>query len=1067
MPIDPLSGVDAGFYLWLYPDVAAAGVDPIAHFITHGDREGRRPNALFDPDFYPAQLAPGDDLSAGVFAHYRSIGAGLGLDPHPLFDSAFYAAQIGGALPLGGDPLTDFLSRPAGGPSPLAWFDTSFYLATNPDVATAGVNPLAHYATSGHREGRDPHPLFDLDHYLASNADVAAAEVDPLAHFLRHGFREGRTPHALFDAAHYLAANPDVAAAGVDPVAHYAEHGWREGRTHHPLFDPAFYLATNPDVAAAGVDAFIHYMVHGWREGRDPSAAFDLDFYALANPDVAAAGWNLLVHYARFGQAEGRAFAPGQIGHDGRLRGTQGDDGALIGDGRNNLIEGFDGADVMAGGDGADTIVGGAGPDTIVVAHFGAGLDVAVGFDPTEGDVLDLRPALDAAGYDPDVAPLADFVRVRQDGGDTIVDLLPPGAPGGGFAPAIRLQGVALDFPYLRYFGLLVDPAVADYQLVDDPYGFTDTFDTTSDVAITPDGRFVVWTDLHDFDDVPEFPGEVGFNLVKHANIATSGPADDQADRQQPVSVDANGDAVTGSILASVSDDGRVVGYTHRIGSGSFERTFWTRDIADPDAQPEIAARNAAGAAVAAQLGKLSAEGTHAVFVTDAGGMGGGLDFNGAHDVYLRDLATGRNTLVSVAANGFAGGSGYTLGHEMHAPDLSAGGRWVVFASDAALTADDMDGDRDVYLRDTVLGVTTLLSGGESPGGGGGDAGQPTISADGSVVAFTTEAALDENDGNAINDVYVVRLQAGTMVERFRLSEARDGGEGADRGLVDHFGFGQAAGLRAGESYAPEVSPDGTAVAFVTRATEIVPVDGAAEARLVVRDLETGDYGAPQRALFTSFSDEETQTIRSVKHGLTESGDGIIYRVLEDGEDTPLVADVAPLPTPADVSGFSGLTIAPRDTWDGDDGEVMFVFRTDLSSGSDRDRFRIDPSSGFYDPDRLRITLEGDDRWGDGLADPRLTVRDARGAILAQNDDVSASNPDSRITLSPDDAPGGLLIDVEGAGSGDYTLRIEALGPFVIGVSPIFVGRTPIEPRLPLEPVFSIEPLLIAADLFT
>ena len=38
----------------------------------------------------------------------------------------------------------------------------------------------------------DPDGLFDAQYYLAANPDVAAAGVDPLAHYLAFGAQEGR-----------------------------------------------------------------------------------------------------------------------------------------------------------------------------------------------------------------------------------------------------------------------------------------------------------------------------------------------------------------------------------------------------------------------------------------------------------------------------------------------------------------------------------------------------------------------------------------------------------------------------------------------------------------------------------------------------------------------------------------------------------------------------------------------------------------------------------------------------------------------------------------------------------
>ncbi len=77
-------------------------------------------SGLFDADWYLAQYPElrKDRLARNNPAkHYYKVGAGLGLNPGPDFD-------------------------------------TRFYLANNPDVRSAGVNPLVHYVRFGQDEGR-------------------------------------------------------------------------------------------------------------------------------------------------------------------------------------------------------------------------------------------------------------------------------------------------------------------------------------------------------------------------------------------------------------------------------------------------------------------------------------------------------------------------------------------------------------------------------------------------------------------------------------------------------------------------------------------------------------------------------------------------------------------------------------------------------------------------------------------------------------------------------------------------------------------------------------------------
>ena len=119
-----------------------------------------------------------------------------------------------------------------GGRAPLTvnGFDAQYYVEHNPDVAAAGVDPLAHFNSSGWHEGRNPNAMFDTKGYLAHYSDVAAAGVNPLAHYEQSGWKEGRDPSTHFDTTGYLAANPDVAAAHVNPLDHYLTNGIYEGR---------------------------------------------------------------------------------------------------------------------------------------------------------------------------------------------------------------------------------------------------------------------------------------------------------------------------------------------------------------------------------------------------------------------------------------------------------------------------------------------------------------------------------------------------------------------------------------------------------------------------------------------------------------------------------------------------------------------------------------------------------------------------------------------------------------------------------------------------------------------
>lgn len=71
-------------------------------------------------------------------------------------------------------------------------FDEAWYLATYPDVAALGIDPIVHYLWLGARLGRDPSPDFSTQAYLETYFDVAAVGCNPFVHYVSVGRFEGR-----------------------------------------------------------------------------------------------------------------------------------------------------------------------------------------------------------------------------------------------------------------------------------------------------------------------------------------------------------------------------------------------------------------------------------------------------------------------------------------------------------------------------------------------------------------------------------------------------------------------------------------------------------------------------------------------------------------------------------------------------------------------------------------------------------------------------------------------------------------------------------------------------------
>ena len=124
------------------------------------DAERVRASPIFDAEWYLAAYDDVRDSGVDPAAHYLSDGAREGRDPGPAFSTQYYLAHAPDVAEQGVNPLLHYLGDGAHeGRNPSAEFDTRYYLTTYTDVAEAGTNPLEHYLTDGRAEGRRSLPL--------------------------------------------------------------------------------------------------------------------------------------------------------------------------------------------------------------------------------------------------------------------------------------------------------------------------------------------------------------------------------------------------------------------------------------------------------------------------------------------------------------------------------------------------------------------------------------------------------------------------------------------------------------------------------------------------------------------------------------------------------------------------------------------------------------------------------------------------------------------------------------------------------------------------------------------
>ncbi|MDQ3740130.1 MAG: hypothetical protein M3389_04215, partial [Actinomycetota bacterium] len=191
-------------------------------------------------------------------------------------------------------------------------------------------------------------------------------------------------------------------------------------------------------------------------------------------------------------------------------------------------------------------------------------------------------------------------------------------------------------------------------------------------------------------------------------------------------------------------------------------------------------------------------------------------DANGLADVYVRTVPSNATTLVS--RNGVSGPSG---DGESSEPTLSENGDYVAFSSTATqLVAGGTKRQRHVFRRHLPTQTTVLVSRGTGATGAEAHGHQPSITDDGTAVAFASGDAVDPAlDKNNQQDVYVRDLAADSTVLASRRTNS--------------------AGGEPGNSYSgsPMISGNGLAVVFESYATNLDARDTTPDRNVYRRSL--------------------------------------------------------------------------------------------------------------------------------------------------------------------------------------------------------------------------------------
>jgi Tol biopolymer transport system component len=333
--------------------------------------------------------------------------------------------------------------------------------------------------------------------------------------------------------------------------------------------------------------------------------------------------------------------------------------------------------------------------------------------------------------------------------------------------------------------------------------------------SVSADGRFVTF-ESEAFNLVSQDTNRAGDIFVRDRTTGTT----------ERVSLSTAGIQGNGrSFSVALSADGRYLAFVSEAdnlvpGDTNHARDVFVRDQAWGTTERVSLAASGQQGNGASILPSISADGRYVAFTSYADNLVPG-DINERGDVFVRDRTAGTTERVSLSTEGAEGHTSRSFLPAGQAPSISANGRFIAFSSDALdLIPGDTKDKSNTFVRDRVMKTTELISVSVAGAPGNSYSQDPAISADGRFVAFQSRAGdLVPGDSNGKAHIYVRDRATGTT-ERVSLSSDGELGNGS--------------------SHVPSLSSDGRFVAFSSGGDNLVPNDKNRVEDIFVRDRTNG-----------------------------------------------------------------------------------------------------------------------------------------------------------------------------------------------------------------------------------
>jgi Tol biopolymer transport system component len=271
----------------------------------------------------------------------------------------------------------------------------------------------------------------------------------------------------------------------------------------------------------------------------------------------------------------------------------------------------------------------------------------------------------------------------------------------------------------------------------------------------------------------------------------------------------------------------------------------------------------------------VSGNGRFVAFESSASNLSDGAQA-GVKNIYLYDRRSDTTTVISRAD----GVDGVGADGDSTSPAISPAGRFVAFASAADnLSADDDNGVQNVFLRDTHLNTTILISRAtDGTAAQGGDSGHPAVASNGFVTFDSTADNLSPDDDDSYSNVYVRDIVENTLR------------------VVSRISFASVNIPADGDSYGPTIDEEGRRIAYTSTADNLFGRDNNAVSNVFVTDIRTNFTTAASLTsggfLASGPSDGDSYGAKISGNGRYVAFHSLADNFVDESIQTPAIVDV-------------------------------------------------------------------------------------------------------------------------------------------------------------------------------